>query len=48
MSGSTPRPVRIVVGISGATGAQLAVRCLEVLGKAQVERHLVISPAGGG
>lgn len=46
VSGSTIRPVRIVVGISGATGAQLAVRCLEVLGKAQVERHLVISPAG--
>lgn len=40
------RPQRVVVGISGATGAQLAVRCLELLGGAGVERHLVISPAG--
>jgi 4-hydroxy-3-polyprenylbenzoate decarboxylase len=39
------RPVRIVVGVSGATGTVMAVRVLQMLGEAGVERHLVVSPA---
>jgi len=39
-------PKRLVVGISGASGAVLGVRLLEVLaGSDAVETHLVISPA---
>lgn len=41
-----PRPPRVVVGVSGATGAILAARCLDLLGQLGVERHLVVSPAG--
>lgn len=38
---------RLVVGISGASGAVLGVRLLEVMaGIDSVETHLVISPAG--
>ncbi|MFG1708187.1 UbiX family flavin prenyltransferase [Nonomuraea sp. M3C6] len=38
-------PRRVIVGVSGATGTALAVRALQLLGAAGVERHLVISPA---
>ena len=41
-----PRPARVVVGITGATGAIYAVRLLERLKAAGRETHLVISPAG--
>ena len=37
---------RIVVGITGATGAVYAVRLLERLRQARYETHLVASPAG--
>ena len=40
------RPARVVVGITGATGAIYAVRLLERLKAAGRETHLVISPAG--
>jgi len=36
---------RLVVGISGASGAILGVRLLEFLRTTEVETHLVISPA---
>lgn len=39
------RPRRIVVGVSGATGSALALRVLQMLGDAGVERHLVVSPS---
>ncbi|HXE18351.1 MAG TPA: flavoprotein, partial [Castellaniella sp.] len=40
-------PRRLVVGISGATGAQYAVRLLQrVREHGGVETHLVISPSG--
>ena len=39
-------PQRLVVGISGASGAILAVRLLEVLAQTDgIETHLVVSPA---
>jgi len=38
-----PRPGRIIVGISGASGALYGVRALELLAQADVETHLVIS-----
>lgn len=42
---SSPR--RLVVGISGATGAHYAIRLLERLrDRDEVETHLVISPSG--
>ncbi len=34
---------RLVVGISGATGAIYGIRLLEILSKSDVETHLVIS-----
>jgi 4-hydroxy-3-polyprenylbenzoate decarboxylase len=37
---------RIIVGISGATGAIYGIRLLEVLSKSDVETHLVITEAG--
>lgn len=37
---------RLVVGITGATGAVYGVRLLEVLAGAGVETHLVVSAAG--
>ncbi len=37
---------RIVVGISGASGAAYARRLIELLVKAGVETHLVVSPLG--
>ena len=41
MSGKTPR--RLVVGISGASGAIYGVRVLELLQKTDIETHLVMS-----
>ena len=38
-------PVRVVVGISGASGAVYGVRVLDALGELGVESHLVISRA---
>ncbi|QRY61155.1 UbiX family flavin prenyltransferase [Gordonia sp. PDNC005] len=35
--------MRIVVGVTGATGAPIAVRLLQVLGEMDVEVHLVVS-----
>jgi 4-hydroxy-3-polyprenylbenzoate decarboxylase len=35
----------VIVGVSGATGTALAVRALELLGAAGIERHLIVSPA---
>jgi 4-hydroxy-3-polyprenylbenzoate decarboxylase len=37
---------RLIVGISGASGAILGIRLLEVLRTLEIESHLVISPAG--
>jgi 4-hydroxy-3-polyprenylbenzoate decarboxylase len=42
---AAPR-LRVVVGVSGATGALYAVRLLERLKAAQREVHLVATPAG--
>ncbi|KRE15830.1 3-octaprenyl-4-hydroxybenzoate carboxy-lyase [Bosea sp. Root381] len=40
------RPLRVIVGISGASGAAIGLRVLERLAEAgQVETHLVVSPA---
>lgn len=39
-------PRRIVVGISGASGAVLGIRALEMLRAAGIETHLVISRSG--
>ncbi|KAB0267220.1 UbiX family flavin prenyltransferase [Microvirga brassicacearum] len=39
------RPTRLVVGISGASGAIYGVRALELLAAAGVETHLVMSRA---
>lgn len=36
---------RIILAISGASGAILGVRALELLRRAEVETHLIISPA---
>ncbi|KAH7354505.1 flavoprotein [Plectosphaerella cucumerina] len=38
-----PRPKRIVVGITGATGTPYAIRLLEILRTLGVETHLVMS-----
>ncbi|TPX16020.1 uncharacterized protein E0L32_000354 [Thyridium curvatum] len=38
-----PRPRRIVIGITGATGTVYAIRILEILRQLGVETHLVIS-----
>ncbi|WP_322997604.1 UbiX family flavin prenyltransferase [Castellaniella sp.] len=37
---------RLVVGISGATGAQYAIRLLNLARSQDVETHLVVSPSG--
>ncbi|MCX8118659.1 MAG: UbiX family flavin prenyltransferase [Desulfobacterota bacterium] len=37
---------RLIVGISGATGAIYGIRLLEVLSRSKVETHLVITEAG--
>ena len=43
ISGSAKQ--RLVVGISGASGVILGIRALEMLREAEVETHLIISPA---
>lgn len=43
---ATPRPTRIVVGISGASGAVYAQRLIRVLIRTNIETHLVVSPCG--
>jgi 4-hydroxy-3-polyprenylbenzoate decarboxylase len=40
------RPSRLIVGITGATGAILGVRLLEVLRGSEVETHLIVSKWG--
>jgi len=40
-------PERLVVGISGASGAVYGIRLLEVLRNSGIETHLVISKAAG-
>ena len=42
----TPAPRRLVVGISGASGAIYGVRLLERARELEVETHLVATPAG--
>ena len=39
-------PQRLIVAITGATGAIYGVRLLEMLREASIETHLVISPWG--
>ena len=39
-------PARVVVGVTGATGAIYAVRLLERLRRGGCETHLVATPAG--
>lgn len=46
MNSSNPRGGRLVVGISGASGVILGIRLLQALQAADIETHLVISPAG--
>ena len=46
MSDATATPRRIIVGITGATGAIFGVRLLQALKAAQVESHLVLSKWG--
>ncbi|MCL5999524.1 MAG: UbiX family flavin prenyltransferase [Chloroflexi bacterium] len=38
-------PKRLIIAISGASGAVLGIRLLQVLQQSQIETHLVISPA---
>jgi polyprenyl P-hydroxybenzoate/phenylacrylic acid decarboxylase-like protein len=40
------QPKRIIVGITGASGAAYARRMIELLLKAKVQTHLVVSPLG--
>lgn len=40
---SPPRPKRIVVGITGATGAPYAIRILDILRELGIQTHLVMS-----
>ena len=44
--GGQGAPVRVVVGITGASGAAIGVRVLEVLAGTAVETHLVVSDGG--
>jgi 4-hydroxy-3-polyprenylbenzoate decarboxylase len=39
------QPDRLIVGLSGASGAILGIRLLEALANTAIETHLVISPA---
>ena len=41
-----PAARRVVVGVTGATGAVYALRLLQRLREARCETHLVVSPAG--
>ncbi|MEU6413579.1 UbiX family flavin prenyltransferase [Microbispora sp. NPDC046933] len=45
MSGATGQNRRLVVGISGASGAIYGIRALQELARHQVETHLVVSKA---
>lgn len=46
MNGAVPNPKpRIVIGISGASGAIYGARLLETLGELGIERHLVVTKA---
>ena len=38
-------PQRLIVGIAGASGVIYGIRALEILKRAQIETHLVMSPA---
>lgn len=40
---SPPKPKRLIVGISGASGIIYGIRLLEVLRELDIESHLVIS-----
>jgi flavin prenyltransferase len=42
----SPNPKRIILAISGASGAMLGIRALELLKTAGIETHLIISKAG--
>ena len=42
-SKETPR--RVIVGISGASGAIMGIRLLEILQRMEIETHLILSPA---
>ncbi len=44
--GGQGAPIRVVVGITGASGAAIGVRVLEVLAGTAVETHLVVSDGG--
>lgn len=37
---------RVIVGVTGASGSVLALEVLRLLGRANIETHLVISPGG--
>ena len=43
---SQTQPSRIVIGISGASGAPYAKRTVQLLVKAGIETHLVVTPLG--
>ena len=43
---ASARPSRLVVGVTGATGAAVAEQVLTLLDGSGVERHLVVSPSG--
>lgn len=43
MISTSPRPQRLVIGISGASGAVYGVRLLELLRNTPIETHLVVS-----
>lgn len=38
--------MRLIIGVSGATGSIYGIRLLEILRRLQVETHLVVSPDG--
>ncbi|CAI4059588.1 hypothetical protein SKDZ_04G7220 [Saccharomyces kudriavzevii ZP591] len=46
VSASPPRPKRIVVAITGATGVALGIKLLQILKELSVETHLIISKWG--
>src|SRR5258708_33221358 len=39
-------PKRLIVGITGASGVIYGIRALQMLRTAEIETHLVLSPAG--
>ena len=42
----SPEPTRVVVAITGASGAEYGVRALDLLDEMNVETHLIITKAG--